>query len=85
VRLERNVGVTAETLALFIRFWLTITPPLDPDAHASAQAKGRERFEGFIDTLARRLQSGDSFLNEIPGDVEADNSELKQSTSYTAR
>jgi hypothetical protein len=27
-RLERDLGVTAETLALFVRFWLTITPPL---------------------------------------------------------
>lgn len=70
LRLERNVGVTAETLALYIRFWLTTTPPLDPDAQASAQAKGRERFEGFVDALARRLQSGDSFLGEIPEDVE---------------
>ena len=27
-RLERDVGVETETLALFIRFWLTVTPPL---------------------------------------------------------
>src|SRR5271166_3255877 len=27
-RLERNVGISTETLALFVRFWLTITPPL---------------------------------------------------------
>jgi DNA-binding transcriptional MocR family regulator len=30
-RLERNAGVTMETLAMFVRFWLTITPPLPPD------------------------------------------------------
>jgi hypothetical protein len=68
-RLERNLGVTAETLALFVRFWLTITPPLPNDAQASAQAKGRERYEGFIETLGRRLQKGQSFLREIPDDV----------------
>ena len=34
-RLERDVGLTAETLALFIRFWLTITPPLPNDAQAA--------------------------------------------------
>ena len=27
-RIERDLGVTAETVALFVRFWLTITPPL---------------------------------------------------------
>jgi DNA-binding transcriptional MocR family regulator len=60
-RLERDVGLTAETLALFIRFWLTITPPLPNDAQAAAQAKGRERFEGFVEALGRRLQKGRAF------------------------
>lgn len=68
-RLERDLGVTAETVALFVRFWLTITPPLPNDAHAAAQVKGRERYEGFIETLGMRLQKGQSFLREIPDDV----------------
>ena len=68
-RLERDVGISAETLALFIRFWLTITPPLREDAQSAAQIKGRERFEGFVETLGRRLQKGQSFLHEIPDDV----------------
>ncbi|MEY9543168.1 DNA-binding transcriptional MocR family regulator [Bradyrhizobium diazoefficiens] len=68
-RLERDVGLTAESLALFIRFWLTITPPLPNDAQAAAQAKGRERFEGFVDALGHRLRKGQSFLREIPEDI----------------
>lgn len=68
-RLERDVGLTAETLALFIRFWLTITPPLPNDAQAAGQLKGRERFEGFVDALGRRLQKGKNFLREIPEDI----------------
>src|SRR6202022_1057411 len=67
--LGRDVGLTAETLALFIRFWLTITPPLPNDAQAAAQLKGRERFEGFVEALGRRLQKGQSFLREIPDDI----------------
>ena len=68
-RMERDLGVTAETLALFVRFWLTITPPLPPDAQSAAQIKGRERYEGFVETLGRRLQKGQSFLKELPDDV----------------
>lgn len=68
-RIERDLGITAETLALFVRFWLTITPPLPSDAQAAAQIKGKERYEGFIETLGRRLQKGRSFLKEIPEDV----------------
>lgn len=69
LRLDRDLGIAADTLALFIRFWLTITPPLPEDAQSSAQIKGRERFEGFIETLGRRLQKGQNFLREIPDDV----------------
>jgi hypothetical protein len=68
-RLERNVGISTEALALFVRFWLTVTPPLPTEAQAAAQAKGRERYEGFIEALGRRIQKGQSLMDEIPEDV----------------
>ena len=61
--------------AAFARFWLTITPPLPADAQSAAQIKGRERYEGFVETLGRRLQKGQSFLREIPDDI-AENSQV---------
>lgn len=64
-RLERDLWIAAETLALFIRFWLTVTPPLPESAQAAAQAKGRERFESFLETLGRRLAKGQSVLREV--------------------
>ena len=68
-RNERDLRITADMLAMFIRFWLTVTPPLPDDALSSAQIKGRERFEGFIQTLGRRLQKGSNVLREIPDDI----------------
>jgi AcrR family transcriptional regulator len=68
-RLERNSGLTTEALALFVRFWLTVTPPLPPEAQAAAQVKGRERYEGFIEALGRRLNHGRTLLDEIPKDM----------------
>jgi hypothetical protein len=68
-RLERNVGISTEALALFVRFWLTVTPPLPNEAQAAAQAKGRERYEGFIEALGRRIQKGQSLMDEIPEDI----------------
>jgi len=64
-RLERDLSIAVETLALFIRFWLTVTPPLPESAQVAAQAKGRERFESFIETLGRRLAKGQSILREV--------------------
>ncbi len=68
-RLERNVGISTEALALFVRFWLTVTPPLPTEAQPAAQAKGRERYEGFIEALGRRIQKGQNLMDEIPKDV----------------
>lgn len=68
-RLERNVGISTEALTLFVRFWLTVTPPLPTEAQTAAQAKGRERYEGFIGALRRRIQKGQSLMDEIPDDV----------------
>lgn len=68
-RLERNIEIATEALALFVRFWLTVTPPLDDQGQAAAQAKGRERYAGFVDALGRRLHQGKTLLNEISQDV----------------
>ena len=64
-RMEHDLAVTVEALALFIRFWLTVTPPLPESAQAAAQAKGRERFESFLETLGQRLAKGQSLLREV--------------------
>jgi predicted transcriptional regulator len=64
-RLERHVAITNEALALFVRFWLTATPPLPDTAQAAAQAKGRERYEGYVEALGRRLAKGRTLLQEV--------------------
>ncbi len=69
-RLERNVTISNEALALFVRFWLTTTPSLPEGVQQAAQAKGRERYEGFVDALGRRLAKGRTLAEEISQDIE---------------
>jgi len=69
--LGEDLAILGETVSLFIRFWLTITPPLPEAAQASARAKGAERFEGFLQSLGRRLATGDRFLKELSRDVDS--------------
>ena len=64
-RLERDQAITLEALGLFVRAWLTATPPLADSAQAAAQAKGRERYESFVETLGRRIQQGRSLAKEV--------------------
>jgi hypothetical protein len=64
-RLERNDGITLETIALFIRFWLTSTPALPEQSSPATRAKGAERYDRFVDALGRRLSSGSTVLKEV--------------------
>jgi len=70
-RLERDVGIAVETLALFVRFWLTATPALPEQAQAAARAKGAERYHAFIEALGRRIAKGPTLLREVSVDVAA--------------
>jgi hypothetical protein len=74
-RLEWNVGLTNETIALFIRFWLTANPPMPDDVRASAQAMGKERWERFVEALSRRMEAGPRLFNEISQDVDGSTEE----------
>lgn len=69
--LDEDLAILGDTLSLFIRFWLTVTPPLPDSAQASARAKGAERFDGFLQSLGRRLATGDRFLKELSRDIDA--------------
>lgn len=69
--LDENLAVLGETLALFVRFWLTFTPRMSDPAQAAARAKGAERFDGFMQTLGKRLATGDRFLKELSRDIDA--------------
>lgn len=71
-RLERDVGIAIESLAVFIKFWVSTTPTLpEPAAHA-ARAKAGERYDQFVTALGRRLAKGPKLRQEISEDVAAE-------------
>ncbi|MBZ9815192.1 CopG family transcriptional regulator [Mesorhizobium sp. CA7] len=69
-RLERDVGISVETHAVFIRFWLATTPALPEPLAQAARAKASERYDAFVSALGRRLAKGPSLRQEIPEDIE---------------
>jgi hypothetical protein len=70
-RLERHVTIGNEALALFVRFWLTSTSPPPASSQATAQAKGRERYHGFVEALGRQLAQGPGLADELSIDFAA--------------
>lgn len=69
MRMDRDVGIAVETLAVFIRFWLATTPTLPEPAAQAARAKAGERYDAFVTALGRRLAKGPKLRQEISEDV----------------
>ncbi|QBF31833.1 CopG family transcriptional regulator [Thalassococcus sp. S3] len=68
-RLERDVSIGNEAVALFVKFWLTTTPPLPVDMKEAARASGKQRYYGFVETLGRRMAKGKTLTKEVSEDI----------------
>lgn len=68
-RVERDISISVETMAVFIRFWLTTTPALPEPAAQAARATVAKRYDAFITALGRRLAQGPNLRQEISEDV----------------
>lgn len=64
-RTDRDLAVMAETIALFIRYYLTITPPLPSGDQDAARALGRERFEIFVAQVGKRVATGGRLVADV--------------------
>jgi hypothetical protein len=75
-RIDRDLSITAETVALFVRYYLTITPPLPSGDQDAARALGRERFEMFVAQVGRRVASGGRLVADVMERVGTSNPDL---------
>ncbi|MEM8771409.1 MAG: hypothetical protein AAGD92_07150 [Pseudomonadota bacterium] len=68
-RLAGDAAAHTETLALYILYYLCITPPVPEASRGSMEALGRKRFELFIAQVGDRLMGtenfGDALLSHI--------------------
>jgi predicted DNA-binding protein len=56
-RIERDGHVQIESLALFIRYMLTVNAPL-PEEDEVSRAIGRDRFAAFVQRVGQQLATG---------------------------
>ncbi|MBY0467984.1 MAG: CopG family transcriptional regulator [Burkholderiaceae bacterium] len=64
-RLERDQNIEIETLALFIRYYLTVSTPVPEGHQDAARAQGKARFEQFVERLSRHLLRGRSLVRDV--------------------
>ncbi len=71
-RLERDQNILIETLALYVRYYLTVSTPI-PEAHQeAARAQGKARFEQFVEQLGRHLLRGRSLVRDVVEEIQPD-------------
>lgn len=70
-KLHRDHEIVSETVALFILYFLTLTPPLPEPDQASAKALGRDRFDYFLKELAGHRAAGRSLIRDTLDEIVA--------------
>jgi hypothetical protein len=75
-RLERDQTILIETLALFVRYYLSVTLPVPEEHQDAARAQGKARFQQFVQQLGRHLQRGNSLVKEVHEEVFPDESKF---------
>src|SRR5262252_6393045 len=53
--LQRDAAINTEMISLFVRYFLTLTPPLADSEQQPARVLGRQRFEVFLPRSAAAL------------------------------
>jgi hypothetical protein len=80
-RLERDQTILIETVALFVRYYLSVTTPIPEEHQDAARAQGRGRFEQFIEQLGRHLQRGGSLVRDVYEELAPGEADLMRAAS----
>ena len=70
-KLERDQNIGLETIALFVRYFLSVTLALPEADQAAARAQGLKRYERFIESLGRHIQQGKSLVLDLEAEFVA--------------
>jgi hypothetical protein len=68
-KLEHDQNILIETLALYVRYYLTVSIPVPEAQQAAARAQGRARFAQFIEQLGRHLLRGRSLVKDVADEL----------------
>jgi hypothetical protein len=74
--LKREAAINTEMISLFVRYFLTITPPLADSEQQPARVLGRQRFEVFVAQIGRRLASDRRLVSDVLESIAAHKPDL---------
>jgi hypothetical protein len=73
---QRDLAIVTETLGLFVRYFLIVTPPVPESEQEEAKTLGRERFHRFVAQVGRRLGGDRRLIAQVLETIAAEKPEL---------
>jgi hypothetical protein len=71
-KLERDQVILIETVALYVRYFLTVNTPVPEKHQEAARAQGKARYAQFIEQLGRHLMRGQSLIKDLHEEISPD-------------
>jgi len=65
-RLALEIQILKEMVGLGMRSFFNHTTPIPDATKSAAILSGKQRFHGYLDTLAKNLRKGESILGDLP-------------------
>lgn len=75
-RLERDQNILIETVALYVRYYLTVSTPVPESHQDAARAQGKARFAEFVEQLGRHLLRGRSLVRDVVEELHPESARL---------
>lgn len=75
--IEKELAVGVETIAHFVLYWLTATPPLPEADRKAAHALGERRFERFQEQVAKKVSAEHRLSDRVIGEKATETSEFE--------
>lgn len=73
-RLERDQSILIEALALYVRYFLTVSTPVPESHQEAARAQGKARYSQFVEQLGRHLMRGQSLVKDVHEEIQPESS-----------
>lgn len=68
-KLERDQLILIEAIALYVRYFLTVSTPVAESHQEAARAQGKVRYAQFVEQLGRHLLRGHSFVKDLNDEI----------------
>lgn len=76
-RVERDLNITSEFLAVFVQIWFAYTPQLPDSEKESAQRLSMKRYKKLLEHVVNAIGNGKRFIDDFVSETIADEEELK--------